>query len=149
MSTRAAGYESEGRQFESAWAQSGASSITRLSVPTVTRPLNGAGQTGAGVSLVCTRIGLGAALLPSHVVAAEVTAGRLVRLLAQAPLPRVDVWLVHPTHRSMPSRVQSLIDFLVARFRDRAWQRRALLAPARRNENDARLNESPDGAGLG
>jgi DNA-binding transcriptional LysR family regulator len=75
--------------------------------------------------------GLGIALLPSHVVAAEVTAGRLVRLLAQVPLPRVDIWLVHPTHRNMPSRVRSLIEFLVARFRDRAWQRRALLAPAR------------------
>jgi DNA-binding transcriptional LysR family regulator len=75
--------------------------------------------------------GLGIALLPSHVVAAEVAAGRLVRLLGQVPLPRVDIWLVYPTQRHMPSRVRSLIDFLVGRFRDRAWQRRSLLAPAR------------------
>ena len=88
----------------------------------------------AGDAIVVCRAaaeGLGIALLPSHVVAADVTAGRLVRLLAQVPLPRVDIWLVHPTHRNMPSRVRSLIEFLVARFRDRAWQRRALLAPAR------------------
>jgi DNA-binding transcriptional LysR family regulator len=88
----------------------------------------------AGDAVVVCRAaveGLGVALLPSHVVAAEVTAGRLVRLLVQVPLPRVDIWLVHPAHRNLPSRVRSLIDFLVARFRDRAWQRRALLAPAR------------------
>ena len=48
-----------------------------------------------------------------------------------APLPFIDVWLIHPRQRPMPARVRSLLDFFVARFRDRAWQRSALLAPAR------------------
>jgi DNA-binding transcriptional LysR family regulator len=75
--------------------------------------------------------GLGIAMLPSHVVAADVAAGRLVRILEHWPLPLIDVWLIHPRQRPMPARVRSLLDFFVARFRDRAWQRRALLAPAR------------------
>jgi DNA-binding transcriptional LysR family regulator len=75
--------------------------------------------------------GLGIAMLPSHVVAADVAAGRLVRILEHWPLPLIDVWLIHPRQRPMPARVRCLLDFLVARFRDRAWQRRALLAPAR------------------
>ena len=75
--------------------------------------------------------GLGIATLPSHVVAADVAAGRLVRILEHWALPLIDVWLIHPRQRPMPARVRSLLDFLVARFRDRAWQRRALLTPAR------------------
>src|SRR5262245_10826676 len=98
-----------------------------------TRERTAGRQLVAGDAVIVCRAaveGLGIALLPSHVVAAEVAAGRLVRLLAQVPLPRVDVSLVYPTQRHMASRVRSLIDFLVVRFRDRAWQRRSLLAPA-------------------
>ena len=76
--------------------------------------------------------GLGIAMLPSHVVAADVAAGRLVRILENWPLPLIDVWLIHRGEGPLPARVQGLRDFLVARFRDRAWQRRALLAPAAR-----------------
>src|SRR5262249_51403371 len=80
--------------------------------------------------------GVGIAMLPSPVVAADVAAaavaaGRLVRILEHWPLPLIDVWLIHPRQRPMPARVRSLLDFLVARFRDRAWQRRTLLAPTR------------------
>jgi len=72
--------------------------------------------------------GLGVAILPSHIVAADVTAGRLVRLLERTVMPTVDVWLLYPTQRHMPSRVRALVEFLVGRFRNRAWQHRALLA---------------------
>jgi len=71
--------------------------------------------------------GLGVALLPSHMVAADVRAGRLERVLGDVSLPRVDIWLLFPAQRQMASRVRHLVDFLVARFRNRAWQRRALL----------------------
>src|SRR5262245_4350879 len=73
--------------------------------------------------------GLGVALLPSHMVAADVVAGRLERILGQVVFPRIDVWLLFPAQRQMASRVRRLIDFLVARFRSRAWQRGALLVP--------------------
>ena len=63
--------------------------------------------------------------------AGEVAAGRLVRVLEHRVLPRIDVSLIHPAQRPMPARVRSLIDFLVTRFRDRAWQRRSLLTPTR------------------
>jgi DNA-binding transcriptional LysR family regulator len=91
-------------------------------------------QLVAGDAIVVCRAaveGLGIAMLPSHVVAGEVAAGRLVRVLEHRVLPRIDVSLIHPAQRPMPARVRSLIDFLVTRFRDRAWQRRSLLTPAR------------------
>lgn len=91
-------------------------------------------QLVAGDAVVVCRAaveGLGVAMLPSFVVAGDVAAGRLVRVLEHQLLPRIDVWLINPRQRPMPARVRSLLDFLVARFRDRDWQRRALLAPAR------------------
>ena len=89
----------------------------------------------AGDAVVVCRAaveGVGIAFLPSHVVAGEVASGRLVRVLGHEALPRFDLWLLYPQQRQMPSRVRSLVDFLVARFRDRGWQRRALLAGAHR-----------------
>jgi hypothetical protein len=65
-------------------------------------------------------VGLAKSAISRRIAALETRMG--VRLLQRTTR------LVSPTEEG---GVRSLIDFLVGRFRDRAWQRRSLLAPAR------------------
>lgn len=60
--------------------------------------------------------GLGAALIPAHLVAAEVEAGALTRLLPGWQTPGGIVHAVFPSRRGMIPAVRALLDFLVARF---------------------------------
>ncbi|BEV71107.1 LysR family transcriptional regulator [Paludibacterium sp. THUN1379] len=56
--------------------------------------------------------GAGYVKLPDYLVREEVTAGALVRVLADYALPRAPIYLVHPPLRPMPARVRVLIDYL-------------------------------------
>lgn len=60
--------------------------------------------------------GVGAALIPQHLVAAEVEAGELTRLLPQWKTPGGIVHAVFPSRRGMIPAVRALLDFLVAGF---------------------------------
>lgn len=67
--------------------------------------------------------GLGITLLPTFIIAPELRAGRLVRLLPGwegAPIALSALW---PSSRVLPLRVRTLIDFLVTRFSEEppAW----------------------------
>jgi DNA-binding transcriptional LysR family regulator len=82
--------------------------------------------TDASVIRDAAILGLGVASLPSHVVAEEVRAGRLVRVLERAPLPELPINIVYP-ERTLPARARKLVEFLIDRFATRQWRERALL----------------------
>lgn len=60
--------------------------------------------------------GIGIAMEPDFVVAADLAAGRLVRVLVDyAPAPR-NVYAVYPSRRHLSAKVRAFVDFLVERF---------------------------------
>lgn len=60
--------------------------------------------------------GLGAALIPEHLVAEEVETGHLTRLLPEWKTPGGIVHAVFPSRRGMIPAVRALLDYLVAGF---------------------------------
>jgi DNA-binding transcriptional LysR family regulator len=84
--------------------------------------------TDASVIRDAAIMGLGLAILPSHIVARDVRASRLIRVLEGSALPELPINLVYAQRRSLPARVRAFVDFLVGRLATRTWQERALLA---------------------
>ena len=78
-------------------------------------------------------LGMGLALLPSFVVAADVREGKLVRVLEGVRLPEVRIMAIHPPRRQLTASARVFVDALAARFGSRTWQREALLARAARS----------------
>jgi DNA-binding transcriptional LysR family regulator len=67
--------------------------------------------------------GLGVHLEPDIVVAPDVHAGRLVRLLPDYAPPTVPIHAVYPSRRHLSAKVRSFVDFIAARFAaDPAWR---------------------------
>jgi len=66
------------------------------------------------VELAC--LGLGIAIEPDFIVAPEVRAGRLVRLLPGFALPRVPIAAVYPSRRHLSAKVRAFVGFLAERF---------------------------------
>jgi DNA-binding transcriptional LysR family regulator len=82
--------------------------------------------TDASVIRDAAILGLGVASLPSHVVAEEVRAGRLVRVLERTRVPDLPINVVYP-ERTLPARARKLVEFLIDRFASPQWQKSALL----------------------
>ena len=61
--------------------------------------------------------GLGIALLPHPVIAAEIAAGRLVRVLPQFRRDGADFYAVYVSRRHLPRAVSAFIEFAVERLR--------------------------------
>jgi DNA-binding transcriptional LysR family regulator len=61
--------------------------------------------------------GRGIAPLPDYMVERDLADGLLVRLLPEAPMPRLPITALVPERRFQPQRVRVLLDFLVERFR--------------------------------
>ena len=60
--------------------------------------------------------GIGIAMEPDFIVADELAAGRLVRVLADyAPAP-TGIYAVYPSRRHLSAKVRAFVDFLAARF---------------------------------
>jgi DNA-binding transcriptional LysR family regulator len=60
--------------------------------------------------------GIGIAMEPDFIVAADLAAGRLMRVLADyAPVP-TNVYAVYPSRRHLPAKVRAFVDFLAERF---------------------------------
>lgn len=64
--------------------------------------------------------GMGIVLEPDFIVAPDVCAGRLVRVLADYQPPRSPIAAVYPSRRHLSAKVRSLVDFLAARFAAKA-----------------------------
>lgn len=60
--------------------------------------------------------GAGVARLPTYLVAKEVAAGQLQRLLPDYALPGQPLYLVYPQRLPQPAKVRALVEFLLAWF---------------------------------
>lgn len=66
--------------------------------------------------------GVGIALEPDFIVADEVRAGRLVRVLPDYHPPRSPISAVYPSRRHLSAKVRSFVDFLAERYAGaKAW----------------------------
>ena len=86
--------------------------------------------TDAAVIRDAAVMGLGLAILPSHIVAPDVVSGRLIRVLEETALEEVAINVVYSQRRSLPARVRVFVDFLVACLSTPEWKERALLPRA-------------------
>ena len=59
---------------------------------------------------------IGVAILPSYLVGHDLAAGRLLRLLPNYRLAKIDVNVVYPSRRHLPAKVRTFIDHLVEHF---------------------------------
>jgi DNA-binding transcriptional LysR family regulator len=67
--------------------------------------------------------GVGITLEPDFIVAPDVRAGRLVRLLRDYAPPAISINAAYPSRRHLSAKVRAFIDFLAARFeRDPQWR---------------------------
>jgi DNA-binding transcriptional LysR family regulator len=76
--------------------------------------------------------GAGVVYEPDFIVAADLAAGRLVRLLPDYQGARADIWAVYPSRRHLSAKVRAFVDFLAERFaREGGGARRAPVARKR------------------
>lgn len=67
--------------------------------------------------------GLGISYEPDFIVAPEVRAGRLVRLLPDFEPPQAPIAVVYPSRRHLSAKVRTFVDFVAERFeRQHDWQ---------------------------
>jgi DNA-binding transcriptional LysR family regulator len=67
--------------------------------------------------------GAGIGCISAYVCAADISAGRLVRLFPDWKLPSLDVSVVFPSHRELAPAVRAFVDFIKAASRPgEAWQ---------------------------
>lgn len=80
-----------------------------------------------------TMAGFGIALLPDIMIADDITAGRLVRVLPDYETPRIPIYLATLSRRHLPPRTRVVMDFVIEitqRLRDRERGARAGFRPA-------------------
>ena len=84
----------------------------------VSLPVTGSVSTNeAAILLKATKIGAGIAILPLFAVEHELMTGRLVTLLPEYELDRLEVSAVYLSHKKMPLVQRVLIDYLVSHLR--------------------------------
>lgn len=67
--------------------------------------------------------GLGVVYSPDFIVADEIRAGKLLKLLSDYRPPRSPIAAVYPSRRHLSAKVRVVVDYLARRFeRDRPWQ---------------------------
>jgi DNA-binding transcriptional LysR family regulator len=66
--------------------------------------------------------GLGVAMLPEFVIAEDLAAGRLCRVLADYPTIGIGIHVLHPHGRLPPANVRTFIDHLTLAFRRPSWK---------------------------
>jgi len=89
---------------------------------TQTVPIQGLLESNDGQVLRAAALsGLGILVQPSYIVYDDIVAGRLVPLLNDWDLPRIQINIAYPNRRHLSAKVRSFIDFMVAEFeRDEA-----------------------------
>ncbi|MCM8731750.1 LysR family transcriptional regulator [Hephaestia sp. GCM10023244] len=84
------------------------------------RPTGRLTSNSGDAMLPALRAGLGIARLPDFIVDADIAAGTLEAILPDWRPPPIALHLMTPPSPLRPARVEALIDFLAARFRDSA-----------------------------
>lgn len=95
---------------------------------TVTLPVTGLLSCNDGQVIRRAALGgLGILAQPAYIIADDLAAGRLVRVLDDWDLPRLTMNIAFPTRAHMPAKTRLFIDFLIERFRqegfEAAWTR--------------------------
>ncbi len=65
--------------------------------------------------------GMGVALLPDRMVAPDVAAGRLCKVLPEYTTEEFGLWIVYPSARHLPAKARVFIDFVSERMGDATW----------------------------
>lgn len=60
--------------------------------------------------------GIGIAMEPDFIAAADLAAGRLVRVLEDFAPPPTGIFAVYPSRRHLSAKVRAFVDFLAERF---------------------------------
>ena len=68
--------------------------------------------------------GHGIALLPTFIAGSAMKSGMLVPVLEKYHAPEIALYAIYPPTRHLSSKVRLFIDFLLARFRDRALEQK-------------------------
>jgi DNA-binding transcriptional LysR family regulator len=86
--------------------------------------VSGVAHANNGAMLAALAVaGVGITLEPDFIVAPDVRAGRLVRLLRDYAPPAISINAAYPSRRHLSAKVRAFIDFLVERFgRDPQWR---------------------------
>ena len=91
--------------------------------------------------------GVGVTLEPDFIIAADVRAGRLVRLLRDHVPPTISINATYPSRRHLSAKVRAFIDFLVLRFeRDPPWRLQDDIATATQPRGRAASQRRRDAA---
>lgn len=100
-----------------------------------TAPVEGRLCAGSGAVLRRAALaGMGLAVLPTFMVAADLAAGRLLTVVDSFRGVDLAIWAVYPHAPRPPTKVRAFVDLLVAAFRHPPWQqkpRTAILNRAR------------------
>lgn len=64
------------------------------------------------------RAGLGIGQLPDYMIAEDLAAGGLVRILPAFATSRLGIYMYYPQRKQLPTRVRHFIDFVMERVRD-------------------------------
>ncbi|MFZ7072584.1 LysR family transcriptional regulator [Pseudomonas aeruginosa] len=89
----------------------------------VTVPINGRFSTNSGEALRAAAVaGMGILLQPYELVADEIEAGRLVRLLPEYEPPARSLHAIYASDRQMTPKLRSFLDFAVQRFGDKRYE---------------------------
>jgi len=65
--------------------------------------------------------GVGVACEPEFILGPDLTAGRLVPVLASYATPAAPIYAVYPSRRYLSAKVRSFVDFLAKRFANATW----------------------------
>ncbi|MGF6772109.1 DNA-binding transcriptional LysR family regulator [Paraburkholderia sp. GAS199] len=78
-------------------------------------------------------LGMGVAILPSYLIGRDLAAGRLVALLDDYHLPKIEITIAYPSRLHLPAKVRTFIDHLVEHFQqnEEAARRSQHVAPLR------------------
>lgn len=68
--------------------------------------------------------GLGILIQPSYIIYEDIVAGRLVPVLSDWDLPRLQINIAYPSRKHLSAKVRSFIDFMIAEFDAKDYEKK-------------------------
>ncbi|CAE6782238.1 LysR family transcriptional regulator [Paraburkholderia haematera] len=88
------------------------------------RPTNAIAANNTEMLRQFALLGMGVAILPSYLIGRDLASGRLVPLLGDYHLPKIEITIAYPSRLHLPAKVRTFIDHLVAHFQQTEAQSR-------------------------